>query len=75
MRNERIRGTAEGGISKKVQERGLRWCGHVTTVSPTVSVFYHLGGVDICHHDRPAFSVSGHLWVNVVDGQVNPQSV
>ena len=30
MWNERIRGTAKvGEISKKVQESGLKWCGHV----------------------------------------------
>ena len=32
----------------------------------TVSVFYHLGGVDVFHNDSPAFSVSGHLWVNAI---------
>ena len=29
-------------------------------------VFYHLGVVDVFHHDRPAFSVSGHLWVDAI---------
>ena len=41
----------------------------------TVFVFYHLGGVDIFHHDSPAFSVSGHLWVDYVDAHVTFQSV
>ena len=31
------------------------------------SVFYHLGGVDVFHHDSPAFSVTGHLWVDAID--------
>ena len=36
----------------------------------TFSVFYHLGGVDVSHHDSPAFSVSGHLWVDAIDAHV-----
>ena len=34
---------------------------------PTVSVFYSLSLVDNFYHDRPAFSVSGHLWVDPID--------
>ena len=41
----------------------------------TVSVFYHLGGVDVFHHDSPAFSVSGHLWVDAIDAHVTFQSL
>ena len=41
----------------------------------TVSVFYHLGGVDVFHHDSPAFSLSGHLWVDAIDAHVTFQSV
>ena len=41
----------------------------------TVSVFYHLGGVNVFHHDIPAFSVSGHLWVDAIDAHVTLQSV
>ena len=41
----------------------------------TVSVFYHLGGVDVFHHDSPAFSVSGHLWVDAIEAHVTFQSV
>ena len=40
----------------------------------TVSIFYHLGGVNVFHHERLAFSVSGHLWVNVIDEHVSRQS-
>ncbi len=39
------------------------------------SVFYHLGVVDVFNHDRPAFSISGHLRVNDVDVHVTLQSV
>ena len=39
------------------------------------SVFYHLGGVDVFHHDSPAFCVSGHLWVDAIDAHVTVQPV
>ena len=29
-----------------------------------------IDGVDVFHHDRPAFSVSGHLWVDAIDAHV-----
>ena len=35
----------------------------------------HLGGVDVFHHDSPALSVSGHLWVDAIDAHVTFQSV
>ena len=48
-----------------------------SSVSTTMyfSVFYHLGGVDVFHHDSPAFSVSDHLWVDAIDAHVTFQSV
>ena len=41
-----------------------------------VSVFCHLGGVGVFHHDIPAFSVSDRLcWFDAIDAHVNIQSV
>ena len=47
----------------------------ILTFLLTFSVFYHLGGVNVFHHDSPAFSVSGHLWVDAIDAHVTCQSV
>ena len=47
----------------------------LTVTLLTVTVFYHLGGVDVFHHDSPVFSVSGHLWVDAIDAHVTFQSV
>ena len=41
----------------------------------TVAVFHHLGGDEVFHHDRPAFSVSGHLWVDAIYVHVPLRSV
>ena len=41
----------------------------------TVSVFYHLGLINVFHHDSPAFSVSGHLWIDAMNAHVTFQSV
>ena len=52
-------------------------CLYMCTLLLTVSVFYHLCGVDVFHHDTDSltFSVSGHLWVDAIDAHVTFQSV
>ena len=37
------------------------WISPILTVTNRF-VFYHLCGVEVFHHDSPAFSVSGHLY-------------
>ena len=52
-------------------------CREKTLQLLTVSVFYHIGGVDVFHHDRPAFSItsiSGHIWVDTIDTHVTLKS-
>ena len=48
----------------------LKWKPQAATSS-----YFYLVAVPVFHHDRAAFSVSGHLWVDAIDAHVTLESV